>query len=196
METKKNIFFKSILIGLLLFTLASQFVIFSKINEISQKTMSPEDFSSIGTMYEVAKNIGKKDGVLYENIDLMNISFKGEVYKTKRDENNTISLIVGDKSYNLVNEILLEELSKVANKPMEKDYDLIEALLFNFYRLEIEKEKGPIDTTNSPLNLSYVKPISETLKEKYVIVKMSSDFYDTVTYKLQINEMGIIIDEI
>lgn len=196
MINKKGIY-KFLIFSVLATLCTSNVFIIKKINEISKDPIGIEQFSTIGTMYEVVKNVGRKDNVLFDNIDNINISFKGKVLNVEKPDMDTIRLIVDDKPYTVVDKERLNQLKNRDDNFLEKDYFLIEGLMFSFYKLEAEEAKGSdIDTSDTPCILEYIEPITETLQEKYVILKIHSDYYKEVSYKLNINEMGIIINEI
>lgn len=196
MINKKNIF--NFLTFTILATLCiSNIFIIKKLSDISKDPIGIEQFSTIGTMYEVVKNVGRKDNILFDNIDNINVSFKGKVFNLEKPDMYTVRLNVGDKPYTVVDKERLDKLISRDENFLEKDYFLIEGIMFAFYKVEAEEAKGAdIDTSNMPCILEYIEPITETLQEKYVILKIHSDYYKEVTYKLNINEMGIIINEI
>lgn len=151
---------------------------------------------SSSAMNEVFDKIGIKDDVLFDNIDIIDVIFKDNILNIKKTDLDTVELLINNSSYNILDKEILKEIDKNKEDNLIKDYLLIEGLMFNIYRLEAEKEIGAIDTTNKPSNLQYIEPISETLKEKYVRLKISSDYYKEIEYKLTINKNGIIIEEI
>lgn len=192
MKINKKIFKYYIVFMMTLILISNIFLIY-KINVL--ESTNSEYINSTSAMNNVFDKVGIKDDVLFDNIDIIDVIFKDNILNIKKTDLDTVELFTNNSSYNILDKEILKEIDENKEDNLIKDYLLIEGLMFNIYRLEAEKEIGAIDTTNKPSNLQYIEPISETLKEKYVKLKISSDYYKEIEYKLTINKKGIIIEE-